>query len=124
MAFIVFIAILALNVTLFVFANRWFGPRPLDSPVKRDAFECGAENITPLPEHVPLYFYQAAVAFVILDVELAFFLPWAVSVRQLGWLGFVVMISYTALLMGGFLYFLKMGGIQLWNPRVMESKKQ
>ncbi len=114
MAFFLFILLVVLNATILVLVNRWLGPRN-STPEKEELFECGAEEITPPPVRYRVHFYRLAIAFVVLDIELAFFIPWAVSVDELGWAGFAIIGFYTALLAFGYAYFWKKGGLKFWE---------
>ncbi len=115
-----FVLIVLANATLFVVVNRLLFPRvspPAHSaPAKADLFECGVEWTTPPPIRYPVRFYRLAIVFVLLDIELAFFLPWAVLVRDLGWPGVFLMTFYAGLLVIGLIYFWRHGGLQIWGP--------
>src|SRR5467141_454431 len=76
-------AYLALFVTvgmLFLFANLLVGKflRP-DSPnvEKLEVYECGEPTIGSSFVQFDLRFYVVALLFIIFDVEVAFFFPWA-----------------------------------------------
>ena len=80
---IAIVAYLALFVTvglLFVFVNLFIGRflRPHDpSPEKREIYECGEPTIGSSFVQFDLRFYVVALLFLIFDVEIAFFFPWA-----------------------------------------------
>ena len=48
------------------------------SPEKGQVYDCGEEPIGPAWIQFDLRFYVVALLFVVFDVELAFFFPWAV----------------------------------------------
>ena len=98
---------------LFIFLASVLGPkRP--NPVKDEPFECGEKPFS-LPEgRLPVRFYLVAMLFVLFDVELVFFFPWAVVYRQLGILGFIEMIV--------FLFFLALGFVYAWKKGALEFK--
>src|SRR4051812_45624612 len=48
------------------------------SPEKAEVYECGEQPVGPAWVQFDLRFYVVALLFVIFDVELAFFFPWAV----------------------------------------------
>src|SRR6266480_7348085 len=80
---IAIVAYLALFVTaglLFVFVNLFIGRflRPNDpSEEKREIYECGEPTIGSSYVQFDLRFYVVALLFIIFDVEVAFFFPWA-----------------------------------------------
>ena len=49
-------------------------------------------------------FYLVAILFIIFDLEVAFLFPWAVSLKDIGWFGFLSMIGFLAVLTVGFVY--------------------
>ncbi len=82
------------------------------SPVKLEPFECGKDPIA-LPEgRFAIKFSTIAIFFIIFDIELMFIFPWAVLAGDLGWFGLGAMLVYLGLLMLGFLYIWKKGGLE------------
>ena len=49
-------------------------------------------------------FYLVAILFIIFDLEVAFLFPWAVSLKDIGWFGFLSMIGFLGVLTVGFVY--------------------
>lgn len=79
---------------------------------KNSPYECGFpafENT-----HIPfdVRFYLVAILFIIFDLETAFFFPWALVLRQLGWFGFSAMMIFLGLLVIGFIYEWKRGALE------------
>src|SRR5436190_11761733 len=75
-----FLIFLAAGLTLLA-ANLVLGRliRPdKPSPEKAEVYECGERPIGDAWVQFDLRFYVVALLFVIFDVELAFFFPWAV----------------------------------------------
>lgn len=107
---ITFILSLALAGTFIVLAVI-LGPRR-PNPVKAGPFECGEAPFS-LPEaRRPVRFYLTAMLFVLFDVELVFFFPWAVVYRQLGLPGFFEMLAFLFFLTLGFAYAWKKGALE------------
>lgn len=104
--------IIALVIALIIlFISRIFGPyRP--SFRKNAPYESGMKPIGPANRRVPVKFYLVAVLFIIFDVEVIFFLPWAVAMRDLGVYGLLVMGVFTAILVVGFIYEWKKGALE------------
>src|SRR5437870_1725606 len=65
----------------FIFANlmlgKLFRPKKMDAE-KGSIYECGEPTIGSAWVQFDLRFYVVALLFVIFDVEMAFFFPWAV----------------------------------------------
>lgn len=74
---LVFVAVGVAFLGLTLAVGRLFRPdRP--SPAKGDVYECGEEPIGSAWIQFDLRFYVVALLFVVFDVEIAFFFPWAV----------------------------------------------
>jgi NADH-quinone oxidoreductase subunit A len=105
------LALSALVAFIVVIISRLFGPlRP--SSRKAAPYESGMKPIGPANRRLPVKFYMIAVLFIIFDVEVVFFLPWAVQLRELGVYGLAVM--------GVFLFVLTVGFIYEWKKGAME----
>jgi NADH-quinone oxidoreductase subunit A len=92
---------------------RLIAPRRL-TPIKLEPFECGKDPIA-LPEgRFAIKFSTTAILFIVIDIELIFLWPWAVLYRSLGWFGFVEMLVFLGVLMLGFLYVWRKGGLE-WD---------
>lgn len=88
---------------LFIWLAQTLGPRK-PNPVKDTPYECGEKPFAFPSAHQTVKFYLAAMLFVLFDVELIFFFPWAVLYRRLGLFGFFEMSFFLAVLVLGFLY--------------------
>jgi NADH-quinone oxidoreductase subunit A len=86
-------------------------PRRL-TPVKAAPFECGKDPIAVAEGRFAIKFSTIAILFILIDIELIFVWPWATLYRQLGWFGFVEMLVFLAILMLGFLYIWRKGGLE------------
>ena len=75
-----YVALFALTGFLFLFANLLVGwlvrPR-LPNVEKLEVYECGEPTIGSSFVQFDLRFYVVALLFIIFDVEVAFFFPWA-----------------------------------------------
>src|SRR6476661_3147512 len=81
LAIAAYIALFAITGFLFLFANLVLGwlvrPR-LPNVEKLEVYECGEPTIGSSFVQFDLRFYVVALLFIIFDVEVAFFFPWAV----------------------------------------------
>lgn len=96
---------LACLVTLLA---RILGPRRPTSS-KLMPYECGIEQLTPMRRRFPVKFYVVAMLLIVFDAEIAFLFPWAASVRQVGVLGYIEMLIFAVLLLGGFFWMWRRG---------------
>lgn len=91
--------------------SRVFGPfRP--SFRKNAPYESGMKPIGPAVRRMPIKFYLVAVLFIVFDIEVIFFLPYAVAMRDLGIYGLLAMGVFTLILVVGFLYEWKKGALE------------
>jgi NADH-quinone oxidoreductase subunit A len=84
------------------------GPRK-PSADKRMPYESGMVPIGSARIRFPIKFYLVAMLFIIFDVEIVFFYPWAVVYRQLKLFGFVEMLIFIGIFVVGYVYIWKKG---------------
>lgn len=82
------------------------------SPVKNTVYECGVPLIEGARKRYPIKFFLIAMLFILFDIEVAFLFPWAVVFRKLGLFGFVEMAVFVAILLVGFIYIWRKGGLE------------
>ena len=107
--FILATAIAALVIILGVV----FGPRRRTFR-KSAPYESGMQPIGPGTRRMNVRYYLVAVLFILFDVEIIFFYPWAVNFRTLGWFGFIEMLIFVAILLVGYVYVWKKGAFE-WD---------
>ena len=113
LSIIIFIFI-AIGVSLgFIFLNYIFSPKNPD-PEKLSAYECGFEAFDDSRMEFDVRFYLVAILFIIFDLEIAFLFPWAISLSNLGSLGFWSMMIFLFILTIGFIYEWKRGALD-WD---------
>lgn len=79
---------------------------------KNAPYECGFGAFE--SPHLPfdVRFYLIAILFIIFDLETAFFFPWALVLRKIGYFGFFAMMIFLGLLVIGFIYEWKRGALE------------
>lgn len=92
-------------------AGSLFGPYEADDE-KTSPYECGFQEFESARLPFDVRFYLVAILFIIFDLETAFFVPWAVVLRKIGWFGFGAMMIFLALLVIGFIYEWKKGALE------------
>jgi NADH-quinone oxidoreductase subunit A len=88
-----------------------FGPRK-DSAAKSMPYESGMNPYGEGTRRMPVRFYLIAVLFILFDIEVVFFLPWAITFRKLGIFGLIEMMVFIAILLVGYVYAWKKGALE------------
>jgi len=88
-----------------------FGPIR-KSKVKNEPYESGMPTIGPGTRRMPVRFYLVAVLVIVFDIEVVFFLPWAIVFRQLGLPGLIEMAVFIIILLVGYVYAWKKGALE------------
>ena len=97
----------------FIVLNFLFSPKNPD-PEKLSAYECGFEAFGDSRMEFDVRFYLVAILFIIFDLEIAFLFPWAISLGNIGTLGFWSMMIFLFVLAIGFVYEWKKGALD-WD---------
>jgi NADH-quinone oxidoreductase subunit A len=107
----VLLLIAVILVLIILVLSRLMGPyKPTTR--KREPYESGMTPIGPANRRYSVKFYLVAVLFILFDIEVVFFLPWAVVFRETGLYGFVVMAVFTLILTVGLIYEWKVGALE------------
>ena len=88
-----------------------FGPKK-ESAAKSMPYESGMNPYGEGTRRMPVRFYLVAVLFILFDIEVVFFLPWAITFRQLGLFGLIEMLIFIVILLVGFVYAWKKGALE------------
>lgn len=81
---------------------------------KLSVYESGMEPVGSAKARISVKYYLVAMLFIIFDIEVIFMYPWAVSFREFGIYGLASMVTFALLLLVGYFYILKKGGLE-WN---------
>ncbi|HSF68647.1 MAG TPA: NADH-quinone oxidoreductase subunit A [Nitrospiraceae bacterium] len=82
--------------------------------LKLTPYESGSPLFSDARTQFPMRYYIIAMLFVIFDIEIIFMIPWAVRFQSLGLLGLIEMFVFIAILLAGFWYAWKKGGLE-WD---------
>ncbi|MBK6009338.1 NADH-quinone oxidoreductase subunit A [Ramlibacter ginsenosidimutans] len=80
-------------------------------PAKNAPYECGFEAFEDARMKFDVRYYLVAILFILFDLEIAFLFPWAVSLKEIGAVGFWSMMVFLAILVVGFVYEWKKGAL-------------
>lgn len=86
---------------------------PRIKSAKKDAnFECGIESEGNARFPVSIRYFMTAILFVLFDVEVIFFYPYAVNFYELKLEGLLAVIMFVAFFLIGFIYIRKKGALE------------
>ena len=57
-------------------------------------------------------YFLVAILFVLFDVEVIFFYPYAINFKELGWNGFLAVLMFVSFFLIGFTYIIKKGALK------------
>lgn len=104
--------LIAVFIAVFVIVvSSLLGPRR-SSPRKLAPYESGMEPVGQAIRRVPIKFYVVAMLFIIFDIEVVFFFPYALVFRELGVPGLLAMGFFFLILVVGFVYEWKKGALK------------
>ena len=108
---IILFLIISLSLSIgFIVTNFLLSPNKPD-PEKLSAYECGFEPFDDSRMEFDVRFYLVAILFIIFDLEIAFLFPWAITLGNIGLLGFCSMMIFLFILTVGFIYEWKKGAL-------------
>ena len=87
-----------------------FGPQRPDSE-KNSAYECGFPAFEDARIQFDVRYYLVAILFILFDLEVAFLVPWAVVLKDMGSVAFWAGMLFLAILTVGFIYEWKKGAL-------------
>ncbi len=115
-----YLPLLALFVVAAAFAagsflaSGLFAPRD-PSAAKQEPYECGIVPTKETPERFPVRFFLVAMIFIVFDVEIIFFYPWAIAQGGLGIFGLVLIMVFSFAVFESFVYLIGNGALE-WGP--------
>ena len=101
-----------------IYVASKMGPH-MPSPAKEAPYECGITTERLPNDRFPVKFYLIAMLFIIFDVEIVFFYPWAVIFRELRLFGLAEMGVFIGLLLVAYTYIWQRGGLD-WEEDARE----
>jgi NADH-quinone oxidoreductase subunit A len=100
-------------VFLTLFGTHMLGPKR-NTKEKNETFECGVESVGDARFPISVKYFLVAILFVLFDVEVVFFYPYAVNFLEMGWTGFYAVLVFVGFFFCGFYYVIKKGVLD-WN---------
>ena len=104
--------IVAVGLVVFLMIlTHLLGPRRKTSD-KLQNFASGIESHGDARQPMAIKYFLTAILFVLFDVEVIFFYPYAVNFRILGWSGFWAVMMFVGFFLCGFIYIIKRGALK------------
>ena len=98
-------------VAFLLMATHLLGPRRKTSD-KLQNFTSGIESHGDARQPMAIKYFLTAILFVLFDVEVIFFYPYAVNFKGLGWAGFWAVALFVGFFLCGFIYIIKKGALK------------
>jgi NADH-quinone oxidoreductase subunit A len=98
-------------VFLVLGVTHLLGPKRSTDEKLRN-FESGIEGVGNARQPMAIKYFLVAILFVLFDVEVIFFYPYAVNFKELGWRGFQAVLMFVGFFLVGFIYIIKKGALQ------------
>ncbi len=97
-------------VALMMGVTHLLGPKRKTSD-KLATFTSGIESHGDARQPMAIKYFLVAILFVLFDVEIIFFYPYAVNFKELGWAGFSAVMMFVGFFLCGFVYIWKKGAL-------------
>jgi NADH-quinone oxidoreductase subunit A len=98
-------------IVFLVVLTHLLGPKRKTTD-KLQNFTSGIESHGDARQPMAIKYFLVAILFVLFDVEVIFFYPYAVNFKELGWSGFWAVLLFVALFLCGFIYIIKKGALK------------
>ena len=102
-----------LFVGIMMAVTHFLGPKRKTAD-KLANFESGIESVGNARQPMSIKYFLVAILFVLFDVEVIFFYPYAVNFKTLGWEGFIAVMMFVGFFLCGFIYIVKKGAL-IWE---------
>jgi len=76
-------------------------------------YESGMPLLDQSHKRISILFFLIAIDFIVFDLEAAFLYPWALVMRAGGWALFAAILVFIALILVGYVYIWRKGGLNL-----------
>jgi len=97
-------------VAFMMSVTHLLGPKRRTSD-KLANFESGIESVGNARQPMAIKYFLVAILFVLFDVEVIFFYPYAVNFKALGKEGFLAVLMFVIFFLVGFIYIRKRGAL-------------
>ena len=98
-------------VATIMIVTHLIGPKRKTAE-KLENFTSGIESHGNARQPLAIKYFLVAILFVLFDVEVIFFYPYAVNFKELQWKGFIEVLLFVAFFLVGFIYIIKRGALK------------
>lgn len=98
-------------ISFLMLATHLLGPKRKTAD-KLQTFASGIESHGDARQPIAIKYFLVAILFVLFDVEVIFFYPYAVIFKELGWSGFWAVLMFVSFFLCGFIYIIKKGALK------------
>ena len=102
---------ISISLAVLISVLPWIFAKRVPNEDKLKSYECGFDPFDHSRSKFDIHFYLVAILFIIFDLEVAFLIPWAITLGAIGWIGFWSMMLFLAILTIGFIYEWKKGAL-------------
>ena len=112
---------IALALGAILMFLSWIAGKKTGGRVKLSTYESGLPLLDRSRKRLSIAFFLIAIDFVVFDVEAAFLYPWALVVRDGGWPVFWAVMVFSLLIVVGYAYVWKKGGLDIATKHPLQS---
>jgi|LauGreSBDMM110SN_4_FD.fasta_scaffold163438_2 NADH-quinone oxidoreductase subunit A len=121
--YLFFLFLLAIVLSAIILGASYVLSFQNESTSKLSSYECGFDPFEDARNIFDVHFYLVAILFLVLDLEVMFLFPWAVSLNTIGLKGFIGMVVFLIILTVGFFYEWKLGALEWASQQSNPNKK-
>lgn len=110
----IYFLVVILIVTVMLVLSYLLGERHRERATG-EVYESGMVPTGSARMRLSVKYYLVAVFFVIFDLEAVFIYAWAVSFRDLGWIGYIEALIFIGVLFAALIYLWRSGALD-WGP--------
>ncbi len=112
--FLLYLTAIVAFVGLVLGLNRVLGPKPVNSAIKLEPFECGVmQNESVNIKAVSVKYYAVAILFILFDLETMFLFVWALGAQPMT--GFLLFTFFL------FVFLLVLSLLYVFKARLLEA---
>jgi NADH-quinone oxidoreductase subunit A len=121
--YLFFLFLLAIVLSAIILGASYLLSFQNESTSKLSSYECGFDPFEDARNIFDVHFYLVAILFLVLDLEVMFLFPWAVSLNTIGLKGFIGMVIFLIILTVGLFYEWRLGALEWASQQSNPNKK-